>query len=404
MATGVSAAEGRPARRPDEVRAMATACGAHALHDGWSDLLYVLLPIWQREFALSYAAAGLLRGCFSASMAGFQVPSSLLAERLGVPAVLAGGTALAAIGFLVAGATTGYATLLLALLLAGLGSSVQHPLGSLAVSTAYEGRRSRVALGTYNFAGDVGKMLLPAGAALLLTVLAWRPTLELVGAFGLAAAATIFVALPRPASEAQPTPTPAGEAAARAETAPPPRRSGFLLLLAIGMIDSATRTGFLAFLPFLLAAKGAPLPTVGLALTLVFVGGAAGKLMCGWLGARLGVLATVILTETMTALGIVALLGLPLGGCLALLPLIGVALNGTSSVLYGTVPELVAPERRARAFGIFYTCGIGTGALAPAGYGLVGDFVGVPAMMMLTAAVVLATLPLAFALRASLAE
>ena len=56
-----------------------------------------------------------------------------------------------------------------------------------------------------------------------------------------------------------------------------------------------------------------------------------------------------------------------------LLPVIGVALNGTSSVLYGSVPDLVAAERRARAFGIFYTGTIGAGAVAPAIYGLVGD-------------------------------
>jgi len=73
---------------------------------------------------------------------------------------------------------------------------------------------------------------------------------------------------------------------------PAPPRGGFALLLAIGIIDSATRMGFLTFLPFLLKAKGASLSTVGLALMLVFAGGAAGKLVCGFLGARIGVLAT----------------------------------------------------------------------------------------------------------------
>ena len=46
-------------------------------------------------------------------------------------------------------------------------------------------------------------------------------------------------------------------------------RFAFPLLLSIGMLDSATRMGFLVFLPFVLLAKGAALPTVGLALTLV---------------------------------------------------------------------------------------------------------------------------------------
>ena len=69
-----------------------------------------------------------------------------------------------------------------------------------------------------------------------------------------------------------------------------------------------------------------------------------------------------------------------------MLPLIGMALNGTSSVLYGTVPELVAPERRQRAFSIFYTGGVGAGALAPVLYGLFSDLADVPTMMMLVAA------------------
>src|SRR5262249_60497891 len=116
--------------------------------------------------------------------------------------------------------------------------------------------------------------------------------------------------------------------------------------------------------PFAVAGKGASLPGIGLALTLGFAGGACGKLVCAFLGARIGVFATVVLTETATALGILALLPLPLEACYALLPLIGVALNGTSSVLYGSVPAFVAPERRARAFSLFYTGTIGTRRLA----------------------------------------
>ena len=78
---------------------------------------------------------------------------------------------------------------------------------------------------------------------------------------------------------------------------------GFSLLLAIVMIDSATRMGFLPFLPFLLKIKGADLPIIGIALTLIFTGGGAGKLACGWLGARLGVVRATFITEGLTAGG-----------------------------------------------------------------------------------------------------
>jgi MFS transporter, FSR family, fosmidomycin resistance protein len=170
------------------------------------------------------------------------------------------------------------------------------------------------------------------------------------------------------------------------------------------MIDSATRMGFLTFLPFLLQQKGADLPMIGVALTLIFTGGACGKLACGWLGAKLGVVRATWVTEGLTAAGILALLPLPLFAGLAVLPLIGMALNGTSSVLYGTVPELVTPERRQHAFSIFYTGGVGAGALSPVLYGAVSDLLSVPVMMMLVAGVVLITLPLAWGLRPALRE
>src|SRR5262249_6522301 len=91
--------EDRPASSRDKRRTMAVALPAHALHDGYSDLVYVMLPIWQAEFALSYAAVGLLRSTLSGTMAAFQIPAGLLAERIGGAAVLAGGTALAGLCF-----------------------------------------------------------------------------------------------------------------------------------------------------------------------------------------------------------------------------------------------------------------------------------------------------------------
>ena len=93
MSVATEAASGRPAdavaSKADERRAIGVACGAHALHDGYTDLIYVMLPLWQAEFGIGYAALGLLRTCYSGTMAGFQIPSALLSERLGLPLVLA---------------------------------------------------------------------------------------------------------------------------------------------------------------------------------------------------------------------------------------------------------------------------------------------------------------------------
>jgi MFS transporter, FSR family, fosmidomycin resistance protein len=161
---------------------------------------------------------------------------------------------------------------------------------------------------------------------------------------------------------------------------------------------------FLTYLPFLLTHKGASVATVGIALTLVFAGGAAGKLACAFIGARIGVVATVFLTEGLTTVLILALLPLRLELCLVLLPLLGLALNGTSSVLYGSVPVLVRAEQRARAFGIFYTGVIGSGAVTPVLFGLVGDALGVTMTLAIVALMPLFTLVPALVLRPSLAR
>ncbi len=184
-----------------EHRAMSVACGAHALHDGYTDLIYVMLPIWQHEFGLGYAVLGLMKTVFSGTLAGFQIPAGIVAERFGSALMLALGTALAGIGYVLAGFSGGVVTLVAALFVSGFGASTQHPLGSSLIAHAFAGPRSLKALGTYNFAGDIGKMTLPAAASLLFVVLPWRQALMLLGSLGVVAAAAIFIAMPRVAAE-----------------------------------------------------------------------------------------------------------------------------------------------------------------------------------------------------------
>jgi MFS family permease len=408
MSTDSPAASAPPAH-PGSRRALAASCGAHVLHDGFSDLLYVLFPVWQAAFGLSFAQVGLLKTLYSGSMAALQLPASLLAERIGERVLLALGTLVAAAGFIVSGWTAGFVGLALCLMLSGAGASVQHPLGSALTSRAFDRAQLRAALSTYNFSGDVGKVLLPALCAALLAVLDWHAVTSLMGALGLGAALAIWFAVPRAlhqavaAADVPDAPATAGAAPGAATSAHGALANpGFISLSAIGIVDSATRMGFLTLLPFVLIAKGASVTQVGFALSLTFAGGAAGKFFCGLIAARAGVLRTTILTELATAAGIVALLPLSLEGSVLLLPAIGIALNGTSSVLYGTVAELVPGARRARAFAVFYTLTIGAGAVSPALYGLLGDAIGVPRTFAVIAALVLLVLPLTLGLRPAL--
>ncbi|WP_295139176.1 MFS transporter [uncultured Reyranella sp.] len=377
---------------PTAARRTLTVCGgAHALHDGFTDLLNVLYPLLQSQFGLSYGAIGALKTCYSGAMATGQIPSGQLAERFGGVRILAIGTLLIAAGYCLAGLSGSLYGVIAGLLLAGLGASTQHPIGSSLVAAAYHGARSRTALGTYNFTGDVGKVLLPALFALVAAALGWQQALVVMAALAVLGAGIILASL-RPIvthGKAQPSKVVAGQ----------DRPWAYWLLFSIHIADDLVRTGFLIFLPFLLRNKGADLPTIGLGLSLLFAGGAAGKLVMGWVGQRLGVVPSVLLTEAATTLLILAALPLSLDFALLLLPVVGLMLNGTSSVLYGTIPEFVSPERRTRAFAVFYTGGSVAGATGPLLFGLFGDMVGLTTALIAVACVALTTLPMVWALR-----
>ena len=369
-----------------------TVCGgAHALHDGFTDLLNVLYPLLQAQFGLNYAAIGGLKTVYSAAMASGQIPSGKLAVRFGGVKVLALGTLLIAVGYGLAGLTGSLYGVIAGLLLAGLGGSTQHPIGSSLVSAAFAGLRSRTALGTYNFTGDVGKMALPALFAVIAAALGWQQALIVIATLAVLGAGVIVGSLkPVPLHDKGDE----GKAMAGQD-----RPWAYWLLFSIHIADDLVRTGFMIFLPFLLRDKGADLPTIGLGLSLLFAGGATGKLVMGWVGDRLGVVPSVILTEVATTVLILALLPLSLPLALVLLPAVGLMLNGTSSVLYGTIPEFVSPARRTHAFAVFYTGGSVAGAIGPLVSGFLGDAVGLSIALAAVSCIALTTVPMVWALR-----
>jgi MFS family permease len=376
-----------------ERRNLAGACLAHFLHDGYTDQLYALLPVWQPEFGLSYAGLAMVRALYSGTMGGLQVPAGRLTAKLSPRVALALATFIAAAGYLVMALPFGFPGLCIGLILAGIGSSVQHPCASLLVTNTYA-KAARGPLSLYNFAGDLGKATFPAIVALLLPIIAWRPVIGGVSLVGLLVALTLLALMPR---------RPFAASAEKADAEGGDGR-GFGLLLTIGAFDTATRMGYLLFLPFLLRAKGGHEATIGIGLALLFAGGALGKACCGWLGQHLGIVRSVIVTEAATALLMVATLMLPVGPMLAVLPLLGIVLNGTSSVLYGTVPELARKGEVGRAFAIFYTGVIGAGGLAPIVYGAIADHSDRTVGVIAAALTAVAIIPMALALRSRLRE
>ena len=383
---------------------LTACCGAHVVHDGLTDVLYVLLPLVAQAFGLNYAQVGLIRTANRAAMSALQLPAGMLAERYGERILLVAGTLCAGLGFLALGYSTGFLAILVSLFIAGCGGAFQHPLSSAMISHVYPQSGRRTALGVYNFAGDVGKV----GVAGLIGVMiaagfSWQAPVLALGWLTLICAAIVGIMLAAAGTGARPNRVGRPSDDSSQITAWGLRnRQGFVALCAIEVIDGMTRTGFLTFVAFLMLAKGMPEGWAVLSVPLVAAGGMAGKLACGILAERYGTVRTIVVTEVASAAGILLVVALPGAYAYFVLPLVGIALNGTSSALYGTVGDLVEPKRVSRAFGLFYTLGSASGVVAPVAYGLLADQIGVAAAMIAAAAIVMLTIPLCLWLSNSL--
>src|SRR5476649_1142628 len=81
-------------------RSLIAACVAHFLHDGYTDQLYALLPVWQEQFGLSYAGLATVRALYYGTMGGLQIPGYRMIRKVSARMALVLSTVIAATGFL----------------------------------------------------------------------------------------------------------------------------------------------------------------------------------------------------------------------------------------------------------------------------------------------------------------
>lgn len=353
---------------------LSMCCAFHFLNDGYVAAIYPLLPLISRELQLSYAEVGIVRAALRVSLALFQLPSVMVGELFGEFPLLVAGMALLSMGLLSSTFSFSLFQLVLSMLLAGIGGSVYHPVGTSIVSKTSKSEKRGSKIGVLNFSGDVGKAVVPLAVSFLASAFGWRSSFGLLGLFGIAISLLLHGVLRRRfggsvwewKTQVSHPVLPIGY-----EILGYPRR--FYLLCFVGILDQVMRTGVLTFIPFLLLVKGVPENSIGLCVSLLFIGGALGKFGCGPISDSFGSTATIALTEILTGLAIFAVLSVYGLAVFPFLVILGFFLNGTSTVLYSVVPELVSTKRTGHAYGMFYTLTLASGASAPVLLGFAAD-------------------------------
>jgi MFS transporter, FSR family, fosmidomycin resistance protein len=354
---------------------------AHIIQDGLVALQYVLLPILAQTFGLNYTQVGLLRAASNTAMSVLEIPAGILAERYGEPILISVGLVFAGLGYIGVSLADQYFWIVIFFILSGAGAAFQHSLSSSLIASNFSATGRRKALGTYNSAGDAGKLAFTGvfGFGLGLGI-AWNISVIL-----LSLSAVLLAVL---------TPWMCRQAATglRQKNASPEHwltrswgikdRARFTSLTITAALDSVAQAVFFTFIAFLLIENGMDEQQAAIAIVMALSGGMVGKFCSGFLAAELGDRRAFLLLQSLTIVSFILIVNIPTGYVFWMLPLFGLVVQGSSTVTYGSVSEFVDEERQARGYALIYSVGSAASVAGTFAFGVVGDVYGLNSLFV----------------------
>ena len=379
-------------------RTLSACCYTHGIQDGLSSSVYVLIPIIAQNLNLIFSQIGFIRAVYTGAMWILEIPAGILSESLGERRLLVLGIMGTGIGFFLASFTEGYYGILLAMFVAGCGAAFQHSLCSSQISKSFGEPERRITLGIYNASGDIGKFVLTLTTSLLLGIGVGCQNIMLgYGLLAIVVALTIWVIFGS---------IRVGKLSAIKLNGISGSKNwgikdkfGFINLASIVFLVSLIQDGFLLFITFFMIEKQVSADLVSFSVAATLSGGIFGKYAGGLLAARIGFLRSIVLFELSTAIGLLLVIYIHGNISFFFLPLVGLFLQGSSSITYGTVTNLVNTKRQSRGFSIIYTIASSASFIGPAIFGLIVDYLGFKVMMTIMVVLVLVTLALCYLLK-----
>lgn len=347
-----------------------SAC--HMVNDILQSLLSAIYPLLKDEFALNYAQIGWMTFAFQVTASLLQPVVGMVTDRRPMPRSLAAGMLCSFAGVVTLAQAHSYAMLLVGAMLIGIGSSIFHPESSRVARTA-SGGRFGTAQSLFQLGGNAGQALGPLLAAFLVVPFG-RPVLGWLALIALAGVAVLW----RVGAWAEGR-RKAG--ALRHAAAPNLPRGRIMMAIGVLAVLSMTKAFYMASLSsyytfFLIDKFGVSPRTSQIMLFLLLFGSAAGVMLGGIVGDRVG-------TRKVIWFSILGVLPFTL-----LLPHVGLVATGALTVLIGMIiasaaPAIVVfaqelvPGRTGLIAGLFFGFAFGMGGIAAAVLGWVADARGI---------------------------
>ena len=338
-----------------------------------SDFLFALMvPILilikdDPNLPMNYTQIGVIRMLHTGSAGLSQIPFGLITNLFNEGWLIIVGNAWVTIGLIILSYVQTYPSIVFISLVGGIGGGAQHPLATNLVSRSYENKNQSTAIGTVNFAGDIGKILAPLCGTFILATLGWRKGLKVTG---ISTLIFIFICSLSVLKHFKyfTSKTTSNKIPDIYKPSLP-----FIVLCCALFIDSGIRTAAITFIPFALKSIDLDTDNVLFLLTSLLIGGAIGKILCGWLNERYNFISIVLFTKGTTALIFFMFMFAEKLPLIPLMLVLGLGLNGTSSILYGQVGKTVPIDSRSSSYAYLYTLGEIGSATFPFLIGVLSD-------------------------------
>lgn len=366
-----------PAPR-QHARVLATIGSGHAVSHFYLLALPPLFPLIRADLQIGYTELGLLVTLFNVATGTAQIPAGFLTDRIGARVLLLVGLAIMGVAVGLMGLAPTYPSMLLLVVIAGIGNSVVHPTDYVIMSASIEPGWLARAFSIHTFAGNVGFTLAPVTMIALATLLGWRGALMVAALLSLPVLAAIATSGDtlrdhRRGAASRQGPADAARPAGTALLFSAP----ILLMLMFYAFTAMVTSGVHSFsVSALINVQGIELGAANTILTAFLVTSSLGILVGGFVADRtrryglLTALAFAIAAVMLLLPGIVPLPALVLG------LLFGVAglLQGAVRPARDMMVRAVAPEAATGRVFAFVMTGLNLGAaLTPLLFGLILD-------------------------------
>nr|WP_256445050.1 MFS transporter [Paracoccus sp. J56] len=344
----------------------------HMINDIMQSMLAAIYPLLREEFSLTYWQIGMMTFAFQVTASLLQPAVGMVTDRNPMPRSLAYGMGATVVGVLLLALAHEYWVLLSGAMLIGVGSAVFHPESSRVARIASGGRYG-TAQSLFQLGGNFGQALGPLLAAFIVVPLG-RPSVAVFSIAAMMGSAMLWRIGDWAEGRRKAT-------VARTPGSIPLSRQRVAWAIVVLALLTFTKNIYMASLSsyytfFLIEKFGVSTQQAQVMLFLFLAGTAAGVILGGLIGDRVGPLRVI----WFSILGI-----LPFT---LLLPYVGLAATGVLTVLIGLIlasafPAIVVfaqelvPGRTGMVAGIFFGFAFGMGGIAAAVLGLVADAKGI---------------------------